>query len=226
MAFTGVAGLPFAAISTAGDFPVSPFVNHDPTQTSRTETWTFHAKPNTRYLLVAQAGTWFLLGDPPSGDFAGLDVTVHGVADPVFRLNPDWAAQNPAIARNVVIHRTLIPGPPQSVDIKIQPFSHGPNLIVPDSWQILPVAILATGIIDASHIDAKTVRFGPRGARPLLGSGLKWDINLDGKEDLLVFFKISDAGIRCRSTEATLTAKTVDGVAIAGSDSIRTIGCR
>jgi hypothetical protein len=217
---------PFAAISTAGNFTELGFTNHHPTQTSRTETHTFRVKPNTLYLLLATSGTWFLVGDPPGGDFNGLNVNARAVTDPVFRLNPDWAVQNPAIAQNTAIQRVLIPGPPEPMDVRIRPTPHSPSNINPNSSQTLPVAIMATGIIDANQIDASTVRFGPAGARPVRGSGLQRDIDLDGKTDLQLFFKTKEAGIPCGATQATLTAKTVDGVPLTGSDSIRTVGCR
>jgi hypothetical protein len=161
----------------------------------------------------------------PNGDYNGLNVTITAASDPVFTVNPEWAAESPEIAEQVIIRRTFVPGP-ADVDIEIRPLSTGPNVVMPTSHMVLPVAILATGgTVNGGHIDPKTVRFGPAGAEPIRGSLLR-DVDLDGVEDLLLSFDIKDAGIPCGTTRASIVAQTFDGLSVTGSDEIETIGCR
>ncbi len=52
------------------------------------------------------------------------------------------------------------------------------------------------------------------------------DVNADGFDDLVASFQISETGIACGDTEATLVGTTIDGVGIIGTDRVTTIGCR
>jgi hypothetical protein len=88
----------------------------------------------------------------------------------------------------------------------------------------VPVAILTTDEFDASTVDASTVQFGPDGATPVKYQ-LK-DVDGDGDWDLALKFKTQDTRIACGDTEVTLTAKTLDGTQITGTDSIKTVGCK
>jgi hypothetical protein len=76
---------------------------------------------------------------------------------------------------------------------------------------------------DPLQIDVATVRFGPSSAGAVR-SHVR-DVNGDGMGDLLLRFKISAVGLRCRDTEATMTGRTYDGEVITATDSIRTVGC-
>jgi hypothetical protein len=76
----------------------------------------------------------------------------------------------------------------------------------------------------SSQVDISTVEFGPDGAK-VIGHKVK-DTNKDGLGDLLLRFKISDTGIACGDTEATLTGETFEGVSFTGTDSIKTVGCK
>jgi hypothetical protein len=101
------------------------------------------------------------------------------------------------------------------------------NLVDPDSWFPIPVAVLTTSTFNAKTVDPDSVRFGRQGTeaaphhRPVLV-----DVDHDGDRDLLLFFKIRETGLRCGDTKAVLTGKTKDGKEIRGEDRIKTIGCR
>ena len=99
-----------------------------------------------------------------------------------------------------------------------------PNSINPASRGVIPVAILTTGTFNAAIVDAATVRFGPNSAPP--SSFLLQDVDLDGDLDLVLQFTTLQTGIVCGTTSATLTGMTTDGVAISGTDSVRTVNCR
>lgn len=97
------------------------------------------------------------------------------------------------------------------------------NPINPGSNGKLPVAILSTASFGASTIDAGTIRFGPNDAEPLRYR--LEDVDDDGDWDLVLKFSNQETGIACGDTEATLTGQTLGGDELAGTDSIKTVGC-
>lgn len=106
------------------------------------------------------------------------------------------------------------------VEIDIKPGGN-PNSINPDSESVIPVAILTTDEFDAYYVDADTVRFGPLGAWAEL-----WaleDVDSDGDEDMILHFRIQNTGLIAGDTEAELVGKTLDGMEIHGTDSVRTV---
>lgn len=78
-------------------------------------TETILVRPNAEYWVSLESqATVSLLGwatfDPR--DYAGLDIEVSAWGDPVFALNPDFAAANPDIAAGLTINRVMVvPGP-------------------------------------------------------------------------------------------------------------------
>lgn len=111
------------------------------------------------------------------------------------------------------------------VVIDIKPGSF-PNSINPRSKGVIPVAILTTPDFDATQVDPATVRFGPGGASEAHGKGHLEDVDGDGDIDLVLHFLTELSGIKCNSTEVSLTGETFAGRPIEGSDSVKTAGCR
>jgi hypothetical protein len=109
------------------------------------------------------------------------------------------------------------------VEIDIKPGSNH-NPVNPRSRGRIAVAVLTTEDFDADTADVSTVEFGPGGAQPL-HYALE-DVDGDTDWDLIFHFKTQETGIDCGDTEATLTGKTLDGVEITGTDSIKTAGCK
>lgn len=75
------------------------------------ETITLPVRPNEEYWLNLESQSAFYLLPNMSGvirDYDGLDVQMSSWADPVFSLNPDFAAANPLIAANLTISRTSV----------------------------------------------------------------------------------------------------------------------
>jgi len=123
------------------------------------------------------------------------------------------------------------------------------NVVNLDSRGRLPVAIFSTKNFDVSLIVLQTIRFGPKGARPLtmeeedrddrddqgdrderekkeerrrtgrIRQHLE-DINGDRLSDLLLFFRIQEIGLTCADKQATLTGFNLRGERITGTDSV------
>lgn len=108
-----------------------------------------------------------------------------------------------------------------SISIDIKPGS-STNPINVRSRGKIPVAILTTDEFDATTVDVETVQFA--GASPL-----RWameDVDGDTDWDIVLHFKTQETDITCGDTEASLTGNTFDGVDIAGTDSVKTVGCK
>ena len=108
------------------------------------------------------------------------------------------------------------------ITIDIQP-DEDPNIIDLSSDGFIPVAILTEGEFDALQVDPETAKFG-------LGEVLATryevvDVDSDGDQDLLLYYRIQQSGIVCLDTQARLVAELYDGSDIIGTDSIMTVGC-
>jgi hypothetical protein len=110
------------------------------------------------------------------------------------------------------------------VDIDIQP-TRTNNNVRPNSSGLIPVAILNTDAFNTEDVDIDTVSFGPWGAIEVHSRDHAKDVDGDGDKDLLFHFRISETGIVCEDTEATLKGRTKDGVEFSGTDSINTVKC-
>ncbi len=111
-----------------------------------------------------------------------------------------------------------------AIAIEIKPGSD-PNSINAFPRQEISVVIFMTDTFDATQVDPLTVVFGPDGASESHGRSHVKDVDEDGDADLLLHFNTQETGIQCGDTEATLTGETFAGVAITGSDTIRTVPC-
>jgi hypothetical protein len=118
--------------------------------------------------------------------------------------------------------------PMLEVGIDIKPGSDS-DPINPFSRGIIPVALLASDTFDVADVDLTTLVFGPDGAppafdlaNPLIYWLSHWDVNRDGKKDLLSTYRTEETGIALGDTEACLTGETLDGVSFEGCDDITT----
>ena len=105
-----------------------------------------------------------------------------------------------------------------SLDIQPQDKRNVVNLI-PKKGEVR-VALLSSEAFDALQVDLDTVRFGTAGA--VVHSHWTRDVNRDGYTDLVVTFTTAHTGIKCGDTAAPLTAETHGGVAVHGTDLLRT----
>ena len=112
------------------------------------------------------------------------------------------------------------------IDIRPSKDPDRPNRLDPNSIdKKIKVAILSTNDFDALQVDQTTIGFGPLEAPPDPAKCKVKDFNEDGLSDLSCKFKISETGIACGDTEATLIGETFGGESISGTDSIETVGC-
>ena len=110
------------------------------------------------------------------------------------------------------------------VEIDINPGSD-PNSINPKSSGVIPVAVLGSGVFDATLVDFSTVGFGPDEASPVHDGHIE-NVNGDGFADMVFHFDVGDTGIVCGVTDATLTGETFGGDLITGTDAVKTAGCQ
>jgi hypothetical protein len=119
---------------------------------------------------------------------------------------------------------TLTSLTPRATRVKIDIRPHAdPNYINPKSAGFVPVAILGSGEFDATQVDPRWARFGPRHARAVDAVRIA-DVNRDGFPDAVLRFRIRDTGICPKQHAATLTGRTFAGERFLGVDRIRIAG--
>jgi hypothetical protein len=113
----------------------------------------------------------------------------------------------------------------QTVTIDIKPDSF-PNSINLGSNGVVPVAILSTSEFDAATVDPLSVTLAGAHVR-LRGKGTPMaslvDVNDDGLLDLVVHVSTDALVLTETDTQADLAGKTLDGVRIEGTDSVRVV---
>lgn len=112
-----------------------------------------------------------------------------------------------------------------AVEIDIRPWSDA-NLVNPMSKGVVPVAILGSDDFDVANVDVSALAFGPGGAPPVWGLFLShWDLNDDGWDDGVSYYRTEETGIAMENTDACLTGETLDGTRFQGCDAITTVSC-
>lgn len=112
--------------------------------------------------------------------------------------------------------------PENTVDIDIKP-GGVPNSIKLSAKGVVSVAILSTSSLDApARTDPASLTFGRTGEEVSLSRcGGPTDVNGDGRPDLVCQFASTLTGFRLGDTVGILRGRTLDGVAIMGTDSVR-----
>ncbi|MEJ2723075.1 MAG: right-handed parallel beta-helix repeat-containing protein [Deltaproteobacteria bacterium] len=110
---------------------------------------------------------------------------------------------------------------PVEVDVKIDVKPGGKfNIINPKSRGVVPVAILGDGYLNLSDIDVDSLKFAGAGC---VHSFIK-DVNHDGVEDLLCFFRTRELKPFGRTIGATsLTGSLRNGDTLTGTDTVRLV---
>jgi len=109
------------------------------------------------------------------------------------------------------------------VQIDIKPGA-SPNPINLKSKGNIPIAILSTSTFDAAtQIDQSSLTFGRTGdEKSLLRSNLG-DVNGDGRLDITCFFDTQKTSFQRGDVQGVLKGKTINGVPIIGTDSVRIV---
>lgn len=110
----------------------------------------------------------------------------------------------------------------QPVEIDVKP-GDGDNCFNVNGHGVIPVAILGSGALDVTAIDASSVAFGGLQVRVRGNSNPQCgfdDSNGDGYLDMVCQFEDDRTAWAAGNDEASLTGNLVDGSAFAGSDSI------
>jgi len=114
--------------------------------------------------------------------------------------------------------------PEVSADIDIRP-ANGSDPFNPNSNGVVRVAILTTSRLDATKVNAATVRFGATGTESASVHTVLTDVDGDGDIDMVVHVRNQETRIRCGASSAVLKGQTVSGEAFRGQGPVRTVGC-
>jgi hypothetical protein len=90
----------------------------------------------------------------------------------------------------------------------------------------VPVAILSTAKFDALTIDPTSVRIGPTGTEAEAAKSMQSDVDRDDRMDLQVLVRVNDLDLACDTKVIRLTAKTMSGIAVEGSEAVKITGCQ
>jgi hypothetical protein len=155
----------------------------------------------------------------PSGfaDAVALGIDDHGQI-------VGWARET---ARGQFLHAFIWKPVPRetAVAIDIKPGSRT-NSINPQSNGRIAVAILSSADFDAAaQTDPSSLTFGQTGneASLISCSPILMDVNFDERNDLVCHFATQLTGFVGDDTRGVLRGTTIDGVAIAGADSIQVV---
>ena len=114
--------------------------------------------------------------------------------------------------------------PELSADIDIRPGT-GSSPFNPKSNGVIRVAILTTSQLNATQVNAFTVRFGATGTEAASVHTVLTDVDRDGDVDMVVHVRSRETKIRCGASSAVLKGQTLSGEAFRGQGGVRTVGC-
>jgi hypothetical protein len=114
--------------------------------------------------------------------------------------------------------------PEVSADIDIRS-ANGSDPFNPKSNGVVRVAILTTSSLDATKVNASTVRFGATGTEAASVHTVLTDVDGDGDIDMVVHVRNQETRIPCGASFAVLKGQTVSGEIFRGQGTLRTVGC-
>ena len=117
---------------------------------------------------------------------------------------------------------------PFEVDIDIRPWNSNNKINLQARWSLIPIAILSDEGFDAqTDLKRTSLTFGRTGDEDSLAFCMpwKWDVNHDGKKDVVCYFHERPMGFHCGDTLGTLKGKTLEGEAFQAQERIQVVGC-
>jgi len=125
---------------------------------------------------------------------------------------------------NVVYENQGLPAPPVPARVDLRP-GQARDSVSARSRGLITVALFGSADLDAGDVDPSTLSFGPGGAGLDHASSLRLiDLDRDGIEDLLLQFRVDDAGLASAPGEACLEGATHGGVRFRGCGSLTLMG--
>jgi len=163
-----------------------------------------------------------------SFDVTGLynQFQMSGFTHVGFRLHdPSWSAlssHGQVFLNASSMDVSALPEVPAEIDI--HPRTDSPSLN-PKSNGVINVSILTTGLLDATKVNASTIRFGVTGTEAASVHTVLKDVDRDGDIDMVIHVRSQDARIPCGASSAVLKGQTMSGETFRGQGSLRTVGC-
>jgi hypothetical protein len=112
--------------------------------------------------------------------------------------------------------------PEDIVQLDIMPGTD-PNFIDPAIRAKFPVAILGSASFDVAGVDVNSLVFGPAAAAPFLWAGVTFeDLDENGFQDMVVYFRIEETGISDGDVQACLDGELFDTTPFSACDVIVT----
>jgi hypothetical protein len=241
-ALTPIAGSPFVA--GVGDNSNVPLLSPD----DRLLFVSNQNRPSVTVFSVTPDGTLALVPGSPfavGGGYSARGMATNPSGTLLFTANDIDLVGVLTVASDGIL--TPTPGPPLStgepysyltslaafpskacgiaVDIDIKPGSF-PNAVNSRSKGVTPVAILSEPGFDApTEIDTASLTFGRTGDEPSLAfcRSSTEDVNGDGLLDVVCHFDTAATGFLLGDAQGVLNGKTLRGVPIRGTDSVRIV---
>ena len=143
-----------------------------------------------------------------------------------FRLHdPSWSAlpsQGQVFFNASRLEVSVLPEVSADIDIHS---GNGSAPLNPKGNGVISVAILTTSQLDATQVDASTVRFGATGTEAASVHTVLVDVDRDGDIDMVVHVRSRQTQILCGAESAVLKGQTMSGEAFRGQGRLRTVGC-
>jgi hypothetical protein len=110
------------------------------------------------------------------------------------------------------------------VTIDVKP-GDNPTTIEPKREGMVPIAILSSKQFDAAQVDPSSVRGGAQGTEASIFRSALEDIDNDRDTDMMLLFRVQELKLSCEGKSITVTGKTTDGKAFAGTEVVTMAGC-
>lgn len=161
----------------------------------------------------------------PDGTIASWDWYVASASEDLVKQGAIVTLPAGVDPRTITLVVTDDEGLTDFVTISTMPMDIKPdsseNPVNPKSQGVLPVALLSSAALNATKIDASTLRLGPGEAKAEPPFVHAEDVNGDGLVDLMLQFPTQEIGLATGMTTLCMTGTLPDGRAFQACDSIR-----